>query len=295
MNVAVLGLGAMGMPMATRLASAFHVSAFDVDADRLRLAEAAGVETVARAADAVAYAEVVVVAVRTLEQAEEVLLGDGIPAGATVVLTSTVGREGCVLLGKRLAARGLRLLDAPVSGGPARAGEGDLLIFLGGDEATRASAAPVVDALASTAVVVGEHPGDGQAMKTVNQLLCGVHVAAAAEALALADALGLDAAVCVDVLGAGAAASFMLANRGPRMVAALAGEEPELTSRVDIFVKDLGLVEEATRSARLATPLQPPRRSSSGSPPRRGSDPRTMQCSHVSSVHGDRRKSRTSN
>jgi 3-hydroxyisobutyrate dehydrogenase len=255
MNVAVLGLGAMGMPMATRLASAFHVSAFDVDADRLRLAEAAGVETVARAADAVAYAEVVVVAVRTLEQAEEVLLGDGIPAGATVVLTSTVGREGCVLLGKRLAARGLRLLDAPVSGGPARAGEGDLLIFLGGDEATRAAAAPVVDALASTAVVVGEHPGDGQAMKTVNQLLCGVHVAAAAEALALADALGLDAAVCVDVLGAGAAASFMLANRGPRMVAALAGEEPELTSRVDIFVKDLGLVEEATRSARLATPV----------------------------------------
>ena len=128
-------------------------------------------------------------------------------------------------------------------------------MFLGGDEVVRAAAAPVVDALASTVVVVGERAGDGQAMKTVNQLLCGVHVAAAAEALALADALGLDPAVCVDVLGAGAAASFMLAHRGPRIVAALAGAEPEVMSRLDIFVKDLGLVEEAARSAGLATPV----------------------------------------
>jgi 3-hydroxyisobutyrate dehydrogenase len=255
MNVAMLGLGAMGMPMATRLASAFRVTAFDVDANRLQLAEASGINATASATDAMADADVVVVAVRTLAQAEEVLLGDGMTAGAVVVLTSTIGREGCVLLGERLATRGLRLLDAPVSGGPARAGDGDLLMFLGGDEVVRAAAAPVVDALASTVVVVGERAGDGQAMKTVNQLLCGVHVAAAAEALALADALGLDPAVCVDVLGAGAAASFMLAHRGPRIVSALAGAEPEVMSRLDIFVKDLGLVEEAARSAGLATPV----------------------------------------
>ena len=122
MNVAMLGLGAMGMPMATRLASAFRVRAFDVDANRLQLAEASGIDTAASATDAAADADVVVVAVRTLAQAEEVLLGDGMTAGAAVVLTSTIGREGCVLLGERLATRGLRLLDAPVSGGPARAG-----------------------------------------------------------------------------------------------------------------------------------------------------------------------------
>src|SRR3954454_23755356 len=97
-------------------------------------------------------------------------------------------------------------------------------------ESLRTAAAAVVEALASTAVVVGDRPGDGQAMKTVNQLLCGVHVAAAAEALALADAFGLDPGVCVEVLGAGAAASFMLAHRGPRIAEVLAGAEPELAS-----------------------------------------------------------------
>lgn len=174
---------------------------------------------------------------------------------SVVVLTSTVGVEGARLVAARLAERGIELLDLPVSGGPARAGDGDLLALLGGsDEAVR-RAQRVVDLLASTVAVVGPRPGDGQAMKVVNQLLAGVHIAAAAEALALAKGLGLDPQAALDALGSGAAASFMLANRGPRIIEALAGATPEVLSRVDIFVKDMGIVADAGRAAGVALPV----------------------------------------
>jgi 3-hydroxyisobutyrate dehydrogenase len=92
-------------------------------------------------------------------------------------------------------------------------------------------------------------------MKTVNQLLAGVHIAAAAEALALAKGLGLDPQAAIEALGRGAAGSFMLGNRGPRIVEALAGGDPDVLSRVDIFVKDMGIVAEAGRATGLALPV----------------------------------------
>lgn len=154
-----------------------------------------------------------------------------------------------------LAEHGVELVDAPLSGGPVRAGEGDLLIVVGATPAAREKAQPVLDLLASTLSVIGDRPGDGQAFKTVNQLLCGVHIAAGAEALALAATLGLDPAATLETLSAGAAGSFMLANRGPRMLQA--GDEggAEVLSRLDIFVKDLGIVTTAARAAGLATPV----------------------------------------
>jgi 3-hydroxyisobutyrate dehydrogenase len=119
----------------------------------------------------------------------------------------------------------------------------------------RKLADPVLNLLASTLSVIGDRPGDGQAFKTVNQLLCGVHVAAAAEALALADALGLDVESTLNTLSAGAAGSFMLANRGPRMLEAYTDDGAEVLSRLDIFVKDMGIVTKAARASRLATPI----------------------------------------
>ena len=102
---------------------------------------------------------------------------------------------------------------------------------------------------------MGDNPGDGQALKTVNQLLCGVHIAAAAEALALADALGLDQAKTLAALEAGAAGSFMLSNRGPRILEAYSEDGAEVLSRLDIFVKDMGIVGKAARAAGLAAPV----------------------------------------
>ena len=262
--VAVLGLGAMGLPMAMNLAERFPVRGFDVVAERRALAERAGVVPTGTAAEAVAGADVVLIAVRDRAQLEQLLFGEtGIAPhmarGAVVLLTSTVGDAGVRAVAPRLAEAGLRFVDAPVSGGPARAGAGDLLVVVGADDAWAAAEA-VLEVMASTLVRVGDAPGDGQAMKTVNQLLCGVHIAAAGEALALARALGLDAEVALKALMSGAASSFMLGDRGPRMLQVYdedAGgpHDVEVRATLNTFVKDMGIVSSAAKGAGLSTPV----------------------------------------
>ena len=263
--VAVLGLGAMGLPMATNLAERFPVRGFDVVAERRALAERAGVVPTGTAAEAVAGADVVLIAVRDRAQLEQLLFGEtGIAPhmarGAVVLLTSTVGDAGVRAVAPRLAEAGLRFVDAPVSGGPARAGDGDLLVVVGADDDAWAAAEDILEAMASTLVRVGDAPGDGQAMKTVNQLLCGVHIAAAGEALALARALGLDAEVALKALMSGAASSFMLGDRGPRMLQVYdedAGgpHDVEVRATLNTFVKDMGIVSSAAKGAGLSTPV----------------------------------------
>lgn len=259
-TVAVLGLGAMGLPMATRLASKLTVHGFDIAEPRLTLAAAAGVTTFDSARAAADGADALLLAVRNGEQLNEVLFGENgvasaMAPGSVVILTSTVGTEAIPETVARLAGYGVELVDAPLSGGPVRAGDGDLLIVVGATPGAREQAAPVLELLASTLSVVGDKPGDGQALKTVNQLLCGVHIAAAAEALALADAMGLDQGKTLAALEAGAAGSFMLSNRGPRILEAYSEEGAEVLSRLDIFVKDMGIVGKAARAAGLAAPV----------------------------------------
>lgn len=259
-TVAVLGLGAMGLPMAARLNESLPVRGFDITAERRALATDEGVPIADSPQDAVRGASIVLLVVRDGAQLSDVLFGDvGIAdvldPEAVVILTSTVGTEGIAPVAAALRDAGIALVDAPLSGGPVRARKGELLIVVGGEPAARQKAAPALELLASTLTIVGDRPGDGQAFKTVNQLLCGVHIAAAAEALALADALGLDRAKTLDALTAGAANSFMLGDRGKRMLQAYDEEGPQVLSRLDIFVKDMGIVTAATRQAHLAAPV----------------------------------------
>lgn len=259
-TVAVLGLGAMGLPIATNLAKRFTVVGFDPFEDRRALGTTQGLNVTSTATEAAEGADVVLIAVRNAAQLHAVLFGaDGVvpvlEAGASVILTSTVGSDAVEDAAARLADVGIGLVDAPVSGGPVRAGEGDLLVAVGATQHSWEHAKPVLDAMAGTLVLVGDVPGKGQAMKTVNQLLCGIHIAAAAEALALAGSLGLDQRMVLDALMAGAAESFMLGNRGPRAIEAYEGDEPEVCSRLDIFVKDMGIVTAAAKSAGIAVPL----------------------------------------
>ncbi|TFD57284.1 NAD(P)-dependent oxidoreductase [Cryobacterium suzukii] len=259
-SVAVLGLGAMGLPMATRLASALTVHGFDIAPARLALAADAGITPFDSARSAAHGVDAVLLAVRNGQQLRDVLFGEAgiagvLTPGAVVIMTSTVGIEDVVSVADRLADAGVQLVDAPLSGGPVRAGQGDLLIVVGAEPSAREKAAPVLDLLASTLSVIGDKAGDGQAFKTVNQLLCGVHIAVAAEALALADSLGLNVESTLATLSAGAAGSFMLANRGPRMLDAYTEDGAEVLSRLDIFVKDMGIVTAAARSFGLATPV----------------------------------------
>ncbi|WP_255578704.1 NAD(P)-dependent oxidoreductase [Cryobacterium sp. TMT4-10] len=258
--VAVLGLGAMGLPMAVRLASQFTVHGFDTHESRRSLAGEAGVGSFDTAAAAVSGASLVLLAVRNGEQLNDLLFGDNgvaevLDSDSVVILTSTVGTEVIPATVERLASLHIALVDAPLSGGPVRAAQGDLLIIVGAESKALGQARPVLELLASTLTIVGDKPGDGQALKTVNQLLCGVHIAAAAEALALADSLGLDRAKTLEALEAGAAGSFMLSNRGPRILQAYEEGGADVLGRLDIFVKDLGIVGRATRAAGLPSPL----------------------------------------
>ena len=257
----VLGLGAMGLPMATWLSKTMAVRGYDVSAERLAMAVDAGVTGCTTAAEACQGADVVVIGVRDGHQLEEALYTPvtgavaGMSAGAVVILTSTVGADVAAAAGTKLAEHGVDLVDAPVSGGAIRAGKGDLLIMVSGTDQALAKADSVLHSLGSTVVVAGNKVGDGQNMKTVNQLLAGVHTAAANEALALANALGLPLEPLIEVLGQGAAASFMLADRGPRIAQQLHGEQPPLRSRLDVINKDMGIVTQLARSVGVATPV----------------------------------------
>jgi 3-hydroxyisobutyrate dehydrogenase len=258
-NIAVIGLGAMGLPMATHLATTFSVTGFDPFEPRRQLAGERGIAAEATPEGASKNADMALLAVRDQGQAESALFGDdgvleSLRPGSPVILTSTIGPEAARALADRLEDAGYPLVDAPISGGPVRAGNGDLLIVVGATKDALAATQPVLDHLASTLTIVGPRPGDGQALKTINQLLAGIHIAAAAEAIALARGLGLDPAVVVSALSQGAAGSFMFSDRGPRMLQAYSGGA-EVKSRVDIFVKDMGIVTNVGRACHVPLPL----------------------------------------
>jgi len=164
---------------------------------------------------------------------------------------STVGPQSVREQGEVLRRAGARVVDAPVTGGVARAKTGQLVIFAAGAPNDVTSATPVLEAM-GTVHVTGQTLGDGQSIKVVNQHLCSVHIAAAAEALSLARSLGLDPATVLRLVEKGAAGSWMLSDRGPRMVA---GTDVEVTSAVNIFVKDSGLVAAAGESCGAQLPL----------------------------------------
>jgi 3-hydroxyisobutyrate dehydrogenase len=245
--------------MASHLATTFPVTGFDPFAQRRELASQSGVTAEATPAAACPDADIALLAVRDHAQAETALFGpDGVVStlkpGSPVILTSTVGPDAARDLADKLEAAGYPMIDAPISGGPVRAGTGDLLIVVGATPDALAAGQPVLDALSSTLTIVGPRPGDGQALKAINQLLAGVHIAAAAEAIALARGLGLDPAVVIEALSQGAAGSFMFADRGPRMLQAYTGGA-EVKSRIDIFVKDMGIVTTVGRTSHVPLPL----------------------------------------
>lgn len=259
-NVAVIGLGAMGLPMAICLTKSFAVTGFDLNPVPLAELETHGGIPATSTAEAVENADVTVVVVRDAAQLDAVLFGDSgaakhLKRGSVVIITSTVGEAPLIAAEEKLAAYGVGCLDAALSGGPVRALEGELLLMVGGKVDAHPAGHEVLKALSSTLSIVGERVGQGQQLKVVNQLLCGIHTAAANEALALAHKYGLDLDMVVEVLGAGAAASFMFADRGPRIAQQLRGETPPLRSRLDVIGKDMGIVGDQTRAHKLTAPV----------------------------------------
>lgn len=256
MTIAFIGLGSMGTPMARNLLTAgFAVSGYDPNPKALSAFEANGGKPASTAAQAAAGAEVVLLMVVNAAQAEQVLFSDGVldalsPAGV-VVLMATCPPGAVKTIAARVETAGRSFVDAPVSGGVAGAEAATLSIMVGASKANFERVSPVLRALGDKLFHVGTEAGQGAAVKVVNQLLCGVHIAVAAEGFALANKVGIDPQVILEILGGSSASSWMLKDRGPRMLQ----DDPAVTSTVDIFVKDLGLVLDAGREAKAALPL----------------------------------------
>lgn len=255
-RVGIIGLGAMGLGTAvTLLESGFSVTGCDVSACARDAFAAQGGQVVTAPA-ALADCDLVLLLVVNGEQVESVLFGEGglvgrLAPGTVIIQCATVAPGQIQRIGERLASEGLGLLDAPVSGGVIKARAGQLSVMASGDATAFAKAQPVLDAMASTVYRLGETPGIGSSMKLVNQLLAGVHIATAAEAIALGIRLGLDPKQVYEVITHSAGNSWMFENRVPHI---LEGDYTPL-SAIDIFVKDLNIVHETARELAMPTPV----------------------------------------
>lgn len=255
-TIAFAGLGAMGLPMAKNLLVAGHrVRGFDLNPEALAALVSAGGEASSDAVAAAQGADVMILMVVNAAQAEQVLFDSGalqaMPDDGIVCLMATCPPATVERIATRVMAAGRRFVDAPVSGGTAGAGAASLTVMAACERSTFEAVRPVFEGLGQRIFHVGERAGQGATVKTVNQLLCGVHIAVVAEAFALAAKTGVDLDVLLEIMSGSAAASWMLKDRGPRMLQ----EEPEVSSAVDIFVKDLGIVLEAGRDAQAALPI----------------------------------------
>ena len=256
-RAAVIGLGSMGFGMAQSLRRAgFEVVGCDVSADPLQRFREDGGEVARTPALAAAGAQVVVSVVVNAAQTEAVLFGpecagETLDPGAVFVSSATMDPQIARRLGARLEATGRRYLDAPISGGAARAAEGELTVMASGTAAAFAAARPALEAMARTVYALGDEAGQGSAFKMINQLLAGVHIAAACEAVALAAKQGLDLRKVYEVITASAGNSWMFENRVPHILDA----DYAPRSAIDIFVKDLGIVQDMARAERFPAPL----------------------------------------
>ncbi|MCP1314766.1 NAD(P)-dependent oxidoreductase [Halomonas sp. 707D7] len=209
--------------------------------------------------------EALFIMVVNAEQVRAVLFGDAaaqdaasgvvhsLKEGACIVQMSTIAPDDAAGIASEVAAvrPDLHYVDAPVSGGVVGAQAGTLTIMAAGSDEALGLCSSAFEVMGKAIFVAGPTPGQGAAMKAVNQLLCGVHIAAAAEALALAEKSGIEASVMLSMVQGSAASSWMLGDRGPRMI-----KEPgDVTSVVDIFCKDMGIVCDSAKAARAFTPL----------------------------------------
>ena len=256
-SVGVIGLGSMGLGSALALSEAgFDVIGFDISAEACRKLTAGGGRTVGSPADVAREAQIVLTVVVNSRQVEQVLFGpDGVvkslQPGGLVIQCATVAPTFARQLGERLQEAGLGLLDAPISGGALKARQGQLSVMASGAERSFSQAAAVLETIAAKVYRLGSVAGVGSSFKLINQHLAGIHIAAAAEAMALGINLGLDPQTLYEVITNSAGNSWMFENRVPHIIA---GDYTPF-SAVDIFVKDLDLVSSTGRELPLPLPL----------------------------------------
>lgn len=255
-RTAVIGLGSMGYGIAQSCLRAGHVThGFDVVPTQMERFRAEGGADGA-VADIAGSLDAAVIVVLNAAQSEEVMFGDdglvpGLRKGAVVIACATVPPDFAKDMEARCNALGVHYLDAPISGGSAKAAKGQLSIMASGTPDAFAAARSVLDAAAETVFELGDTAGSGSAMKAVNQLLAGVHIATMAEALTFGMTQGISPEKFVEVISQCAGTSWMLENRAPHIVAG----DYTPHSQVNIWPKDLGIVLDIAKSARFGAPI----------------------------------------
>jgi 3-hydroxyisobutyrate dehydrogenase len=256
-RIGIVGVGNMGGAMALRLRDLGHaVAVRDIRPDAEAACAAAGATVHATPATLARHCALVIVCVVDGAQTREVLFGrdgivHGLVPGGTVMLCPTIAPEDVADAAVALAARGLHWLDAPMSGGPARARDGTMSLMVAAEDATWARWQPLLGALAARLFRVGTRPGDGARTKLVNNLLAAVNLAGAAEALRLADRLGLDAARTLEVIEQSSGQSWIGSDRARRVLAGDATPRAHMT----LLAKDAALALAAAQGAGLVLPV----------------------------------------
>jgi L-threonate 2-dehydrogenase len=256
-KVCVIGLGAMGLGTAiTLLRAGFDVMGCDVsEAARSAFADAGGFATDSPS-EAVAGAKIVLTMVVNGDQVDRVLFGEGGAASAltpssVLIQCATVSPDMARRIEARLGELQIRMIDAPISGGTAKAADGTLTVMASGAKVAFEQAEPVLNAMAEKVYRLGDAAGPGSTVKMINQHLAGIHIAAACEAMAFGIREGADPHTLYDIISNAAGSSWMFQNRVPHI---LEGDySPK--SAVDIFVKDLGIVSDTARSDGFPTPM----------------------------------------
>jgi 2-hydroxy-3-oxopropionate reductase len=255
-NIAFIGLGIMGSPMAVHLAEAGHtVAGYNLTPERTRPLVEAGGRAAESIADAVRGAEVVCVMVPDSPDVTDVLAGEGgvfenAEPGTLVIDFSSIRPDVTVELARQAADGGFRLLDAPVSGGEAGAVNAALSIMVGGAADDFEAAMPLFDAIGRTVVHVGPS-GCGQTVKAANQLIVAANIQALSEAVVFLEAYGVDTKAALEVLGGGLAGSKVLDQKKENLLSR--SFEPGF--RIALHHKDMGIVTSAAREAGVVVPL----------------------------------------
>src|SRR4030081_369354 len=256
-RVAVIGLGSMGFGMATSLRRAgFEVIGCDVSADAVARLVADGGKGAKTPAEAAKQADIVVSVVVNAAQTETILFGangvaETLAQDAVFVSSATMDPDVARRLAKQLEASGRHYHDQQIPGPRQRAAQGELNILASGSAAAFAKARPALDAIAANLDELGDAAGQGAAFKIINQLLAAVHIAAASKAITFAAKQGLDIRKVYEVITASAGNSWMFENRMPHVL------DGDYTPRsaVEIFVKDLGIIQDMARTAKFPVPV----------------------------------------
>lgn len=257
LRIGLIGLGSMGMGSAcTLVKSGFPVKGYDIRESARDEFTAAGGQGVATVAEAATDVDMLIVLVVNSAQADDVLFGTGgaaeaLPKGSIVFLGSTVAPDYSRSTAVKLEDMGLEMLDAPVSGGPIRAADGTMSIMAAGKPEIFARVQPALDAMAEHVHVMGKEIGLGATMKLVNQVLAGIHITSAIEAVAFGARAGLDPKQIFDVISTSAGNSWMFQNRVPHILE----DDYSPASAVDIWPKDLGLVLETAKGMNFPMPI----------------------------------------